>query len=245
MSRARGACSGEGGSLARREPAEPDLDAVQARLGHRFANSALLREALTHRSRAHEEGGPAAGNERLEFLGDAALGVVTSELLMEALPDADEGALSLARAGAVNRGALARAARALDMGAWLRLGRGEAGSGGRDKDSILANVFEAVLGALYLDGGLTAVRALVVRELGPTLALAARRDAKTELQEALQADGRPAAEYRVRAERGPDHAREFEVEVLCAGRVLGAGAGRTKREAEQAAAREALLGGSR
>jgi ribonuclease-3 len=215
---------------------------VQARLGHRFANATRLREALTHRSRAHEEGGPAAGNERLEFLGDAALGLVVGELLMEALPDADEGALSLARASAVNRGALARAARALELGQWLRLGRGEARSGGRDKDSILANGFEALLGALYLDGGLAAVRALVVRELAPTLELAtsARRDAKTALQEALQARAQPPAEYRVLAERGPDHAREFEVEVSCGSRVLGTGVGRTKREAEQAAARQAL-----
>jgi ribonuclease-3 len=210
---------------------------VQARLGHRFANAARLREALTHRSRAHEEGGPAAGNERLEFLGDAALGLVVGELLMEALPDADEGALSLARASAVTR-----AARALELGQWLRLGRGEARSGGRDKDSILANGFEALLGALYLDGGLAAVRALVVRELAPTLELAtsARRDAKTALQEALQARAQPPAEYRVLAERGPDHAREFEVEVSCGSRVLGTGVGRTKREAEQAAARQAL-----
>jgi ribonuclease-3 len=217
---------------------------VQARLGHRFADPALLVEALTHRSRAVEEGSSLPGNERLEFLGDAVLGLVVAQELLARDPRADEGALSLVRAQAVRKAALAAAARALGVGAWLRLGHGEAASGGRDKDSLLADAFEALLGALYLDGGLEPARAVILRELGALLAGGAPahggKDAKTRLQELLQGRGDPAPGYRVLAERGAPHAREFEVEVSSGGRVLGTGSGRSKREAEQAAAERAL-----
>ncbi len=233
-----------GGSLARSESREPDLDAVQARLGHRFADPALLETALTHRSRAMEEGSADPGNERLEFLGDAVLGLVVAEVLVARDPAADEGALSLARAQAVRKSALAGAARAIGAGAWLRLGYGEEASGGRGKDSLLADAFEALLGALYLDGGLAPARALIQRELGALLAGGAPahtgKDAKTRLQELLQGRGEPQPSYQVREERGAPHAREFEVEVSCGGRVLGAGTGRSKRDAEQAAAELAL-----
>ncbi len=217
---------------------------MQARLGHRFRDSALLVQALTHRSRAVEESSPFPGNERLEFLGDAVLALVVSEELVARDPGADEGALSLLRAHAVRKAPLARAARALGVGAWLRLGHGEATSGGREKDSLLADAFEALLGALYLDGGIEPARALVLRELGALLAGAppahAGKDAKTRLQELLQGRGEPQPSYRVLAERGAPHAREFEVEVASAGRALGFGRGRSKREAEQVAAEVAL-----
>lgn len=161
---------------------------------------------------------------------------------MEAHPRADEGMLSRARAGAVNTHALADCARRLGLGAHVRLGRGEERSNGADKPSILANAFEALLGALYADGGLDAVRTLVARELGPGL-VAERQpagDAKTRLQERLQAAGASVPSYRMVAESGPDHAKRFAVEVVAGERCLGRGEGSSKRDAEQAAAREAL-----
>ena len=161
---------------------------------------------------------------------------------MELHSQADEGVLARARAGVVNTASLARGAERVGMDAWVRLGRAEEGSDGRGKPSILANVFEALLGALYLDGGLEPVRRFVRREFEADLADvgAMRRDAKTHLQEHLQADGLEPPEYRTVAEWGPDHAKEFSVEVWGAGRVLGTGSGRSKREAEQAAAQRAL-----
>jgi ribonuclease-3 len=215
---------------------------VQARLGHRFANPSLLRQALTHPALAHHEGNREAGYERLEFLGDAVLDLLLSELLMELHPDADEGLLSRALASAASGATFARVAAAIGMGEWLRLDRGEERSGGRAKPGNLANVFESVVAALYLDGGLRAAREFVRAELLQIVRdlEIERSDPKTRLQEVLQARAEPAPEYRVRAERGPDHAREFDVEVSSGGRALGRGSGRTKREAEQAAAREAL-----
>lgn len=214
------------------------LDALEQRLGHRFRDRALLELALTHRSAAGERG----SNERLEFLGDAVLGLVVCELLMERNPDQTEGWLSRARAGAVNQDALAARALALGLGGCVRLGRSEQRSAGASKPSILANVLEALIGALYLDAGLTAVRALVERELGPELAdhERARADAKTRLQELLQARGQGRPQYRTTETRGPAHALEFRVEVRLGERVLGQGVGPTKRAAEQEAARRAL-----
>ena len=230
------ACSAEDGSLA-----PPDLAAIQARLGHRFADIALLEQALTHRSLANEDGGSGLGNERLEFLGDAVLDLVVSELLMEAHSDVDEGVLSRARAAAVNASALAERARSLGLGEFVRLGRGERRAGGAEKPSILANTLEALLGALYLDAGLASVRAFVERELAPGLSVTGDlRDAKTRLSEQLQQQGRGAPRYQTVAERGPDHAKEFEVEVSVGDEVLGCGAGSSKRSAEQGAAQQAL-----
>jgi len=170
------------------------------------------------------------------------LGLVVAERLMRARPDSDEGELSTARADAVNRRALAARARALGLDQLIRLGRGERRSGGRTKDSILANAFEAVLGALYVDGGLEAARAFLERELpADELERASRLpDAKTTLQEHLQAAGRSPPRYETTATRGPAHAREFEVEVRAGAALLGTGSGRSKRDAEQEAARSAL-----
>jgi ribonuclease-3 len=231
------ACSAGGGSLR-----PPDLEELQERLGYRFADCELLSSALMHRSRVHEDGGSGHGNERLEFLGDAVLDLLVSELLMEAHPESDEGRLSRARAAAVNTDALAERARDLDLGGFVQLGRGERRSGGAEKASILANVFEALLGAIYLDGGLGPVRALVERDFGAELRApdAGGRDAKTLLQEELQRRGQPAPHYEMLRESGPDHRKQFSVEVRADREVLGSGLGGSKRAAEQAAAGEAL-----
>jgi ribonuclease-3 len=219
------------------------LEALGRRLGHRFARPELLQQALTHSSRANEEGDLQRGNERLEFLGDAVLGLCVAELLMTAFPAESEGALSRARAQAVNQAALA--AHALDLGldGLVMLGKSERRNAGRQKPSILADVFEAVLGALYLDAGLEAARAFIAREFAAELqaASAVLRDAKTRLQETLQATGSDLPRYITVAESGPPHAREFSVEARIGERVLGAGQGRSKQAAEQAAARYALL----
>jgi ribonuclease-3 len=222
--------------------AEPEpLAALEDRLGHVFADRALLEQALTHSSSANERGGPRAACERLEFLGDAVLQLVVSERLMQLNPDRPEGWLTRARADAVNRDALAGRARALGLARFIRLGRGERLAGGADKPSILADIFEAVLGAVYLDAGLAAARDLVERAMPePSAGADARADAKTRLQERLQARGQGTPQYRTVAEHGPAHAREFSVEVCLGERVLGAGRGPSKRAAEQEAARRAL-----
>jgi ribonuclease III len=211
-------------------------------LGHRFAKRELLELALTHSSRAYEDRDGTRGNEQLEFLGDAVLSLVISERLMELKPADPEGALSQARAATVNQGALATLARRLGLGEFVRLGRGEDRSGGREKDSILANVFEALLGALYSDAGLAPVRELVRREFTGELSSPPSQvhDAKTRLQELLHRLGEPAPTYVLTDTRGPDHAREFSIEVRSGERLLASGEGRSKREAEQAAALDAL-----
>lgn len=234
-------CSAEGGSLA---PArEGQLAALCKRLGHRFARPELLRQALTHSSRAHDAGDLAAGNERLEFLGDAVLGLGVAEFLMKAFPDSSEGALSRVRAQVVNQGALAKHARDLGLDELLLLGKSERKNAGVEKPSILADTFEAVLGALYLDAGFAAASAFVAREFATDLRSASvvQRDAKTALQEALQAAGRGAPRYLTVREAGPAHAREFSVEVRIGEDVYGKGEGPSKQIAEQAAARDALL----
>jgi ribonuclease-3 len=213
------------------------------RLGHRFRDRALLRRALTHPSFAHEEGQPTQHYERLEFLGDAVLDLVVSEILMERSPEADEGVLSRVRAAAVNRLALAGLARALRLHDCIRLGEGERKSRGFEKPSILADVFEALLAAIYLDAGLDPVRVLI-EKLSPGLGRGEglERDPKSRLGEALQARGEPIPRYEVTREWGPDHAKQFEVAVRIGERVAATGVGLSKREAEQAAASEALAG---
>jgi ribonuclease-3 len=216
------------------------LEDLEALLGHRFGDRRLLEQALTHSS-AHAENAAASNCERLEFLGDAVLGLVVSELLMASYPDRDEGWLTRVRASAVKRDALAARARALGLARWIRLGRGERLHGGAEKPSILADIFEAVLGAIYLDAGLKPVRALLEREPLVSAGIEpSAGDFKTRLQEILQARGEGTPRYRTTATRGPAHALEFSVEVTLGERVLGAGTGASKRAAEQAAARQAL-----
>ncbi|MBM9469550.1 ribonuclease III [Nakamurella leprariae] len=194
--------------------------------------------ATTHRSYAYEHGGLPT-NERLEFLGDAVLGIVVTDALYHAHPDLPEGQLAKLRASVVNMHALAGVGRGIGLGTHLRLGRGEELTGGRDKASIVADAVEAVLGAVYLQHGLEIARAVVLRLFGPLLAAAPRLGAgldwKTSLQELAAARTLGPPEYRV-TETGPDHAKEFTAQVLLAGDVAGSGTGRTKKEAEQQAA---------
>ena len=185
-------------------------------------------------------------NEKLEFLGDAVLTMIVSEVLLHRFPDWQEGQLSKARASLVNSGALAEAARGVGLGAHLRLGRGEEKTGGRDKSAILADGYEAVVAAVYLDGGLEPARHVIERTL---LNEALQQDAlaggllggpddKSKLQELLQARGWPAAKYRVLKESGPDHKKVFKVEAAITGHASAFGTGFTKKEAQQAAARK-------
>ncbi len=216
-------------------------------LGHRFRQAALLEQALTHSS-FRAEGGlgeDAADNEKLEFLGDAILGLIVSEYLVEAFPDWTEGQLSKGRAGFVNAGSLCAAARRLGLGGHLRLGRGEEKTGGREKPALLADVYEAVIAAIYLDAGLAAARGFVQRSLlEPLIEEKAGKlthaDYKSALQELLQRRGVMPADYHVVGESGPHHRKTFTVEVTVAGETLATGAGTSKKEAEQAAAQAAL-----
>ena len=218
-----------------------DAATLAQRLGHTFADPSLLETALRHASWAHEQE-DSESNERLEFLGDAVLDVVVSELLYAAHPSWDEGALTRTRAALVRRDTLARQARAIDLGAHLVLGRTEAQSGGAEKASVLANSFEAVIGALYLDGGLEPVRALCERLYGDALREDVEKDPKTLLNEWVHANlGNLTPRYETRDDSGVegDESR-FTVVALIEDRVRGTGSGRTKRAAEREAALEAL-----
>ena len=227
--------------------APPSLADAQAALGVAFADEALLRLALTHPSWTNEHEGADGSFERLEFLGDAVLGMVTAELLYERFPDVEEGALTLWRAQLVQGPTLAGAAARLGLGRWLLLGRGEETTGGRERPGILADACEALIGALKLDrgpdGGLEGARRFIERTLAPELEALRTDPAELNAKGALQQHcegrfGRP--QYVTVEERGPDHAREFSVEVRIDGEVLGRGHGRSKQQAEKDAAGEAL-----
>jgi ribonuclease-3 len=213
--------------------------ALEASLGHRFVRPEHLAVALTHRST-----GDGTHNETLEFLGDAVLSLAVSDLLMRNFPAATEGDLSKMRASLVNAEELAQKARAMDLGRWLSVGKGEERSGGRAKEKILAAAYEAVLGAVYLDAGWEPARQVVEAHFAPGLArepqAPGHRDYKTRLQELTQRVHREMPVYTLVEERGPDHEKEFVVELAVGGRVLGRGVGRSKKLAEQAAAMEAL-----
>jgi ribonuclease-3 len=230
-----------------RSSGESRLESVEQRLGHRFQRRALLETALTHRSHTHERSGEASPSyERLEFLGDALLGFLVADWLYRGDENATEGLLSRRRQGIVRTSTLAGKARELGLGEAIRLGRGEEQTGGRNKSSLLADLFEAVLGAVYLDGGVRAARAFVRRHLGTELARtrgasATPDDHKTMLQELVQARLQQRPTYRIVSTYGPPHALQFEVEVLIGDRLVGRGSGSNRKEAEQAAARRALL----
>jgi ribonuclease-3 len=220
---------------------EAQLHTLEERLGHRFADLALLDQALTHASRAHEALDDAArDNEPLEFLGDAVLGFVVADLLHRRDPEGDEGAKSKARAHIVSAASLARRADALGLPDLLLLGRGEEKTGGRKKTALWADAYEAVIAALYLDGGMDAARRFVRNELGRDLEAGATADHKSALQELLQGRGEPVPEYVVVAEEGPSHRRLFRVLCLVRGQPLSEGEGHSKKEAQQEAARRAL-----
>src|SRR5262245_54890111 len=220
------------------------LRTLEERLGHRFADRSLLDRALTHTSRANEALGPAVRhNEPLEFLGDAVLGFIVSDLLHRRDPEADEGTKSKTRALLVSEASLARRAEALGIPERLRLGRGEEKSGGRQKATLWADAYEAVVAALYLDGGLPAAFRFVSAEFAPALEAGRHlptQDAKSALQEVLQARGAAVPEYRVLAEEGPSHRRRFRMACVVEGRVVAEGEGYSKKEAQQDAARRAL-----
>jgi len=239
------------------------LETLERTLKHRFRDPALLQQALTHSSLAFEQslqGGPdnkpaIVDNEKLEFLGDAVLGLLVAQSLYESFPDLEEGDLTRLRAALVSRRHLGNVAESLHLGEFLRLGRGEERNGGRSKTVLLANGFEAVLAALYLDAGIDSARSFVQRTVidptAPRLYKGLERgdnigDHKSALQEMLQARGASPPEYEVKAESGPDHRKRFLVEVVVSGSpdqpaVTAQGTGTTKKRAEQEAARVAYL----
>ena len=235
-------------------PREDD-DRLVARLGYEFNNRTLLERALTHSSAVPElrlargeeisfEGSEVQDNERLEFLGDAVLELLTSEHLLLNYPEWSEGQLSKSRARIVNAHSLEISARRLCLGEHLRLGRGEEKTGGREKPALLADAFEAVVAAIYLDGGLNPARVLLSRtvflqalETGENIS---ESDRKSALQEFLQGRGDQPAEYKLAGESGPDHQKTFRVEVWVKGECMASAEGSTKKEAEQKAARSTL-----
>jgi ribonuclease III len=218
----------------------PDPTELERALGVKLDPELFVR-ALTHRSYAYENGGLPT-NERLEFLGDSVLGLVVTDTLFRGHPDLPEGQLAKLRAAVVNMRALAGVSRSLGLGAFIRLGRGEEGTGGRDKASILADTLEAVIGAVYLDHGLDEASKLIHRLFDPLIdrsaSLGAGLDWKTSLQELTAAEMLGVPEYQVE-ESGPDHQKTFRATVRVAGRAYGSGAGRSKKEAEQQAAEAA------
>lgn len=230
-------------------PTEPldheQISAAQEALGLHFSGPALLALALTHRSFVNEN--PRAGvesNERMEFLGDSVINFVVGRLLYDQAPEAPEGELTVRRSHVVRRESLAIAAQKLGLGAWLVMGKGETSSGGADRASNLANAFEAVAGAVFLDRGFQAASEFVVRALEAEIASVTRtstpKDPKSVLQELLQARGLKSPEYSLVSAAGPDHDRTFIIEALVDGSAAGRGEGRRKIDAERAAALDAV-----
>jgi ribonuclease-3 len=222
-----------------------EFEGLERSLEYRFRDRGLLEHALTHKSRAAEDAsGGVADNESLEFLGDAVLGLVVADALFRKYPRYNEGQKSKIKASVVSTQSLARHAERLGLGDHLILGRGEEKTGGRFKQALLADAYEALIAALYLDGGLEAATTFLLREMKEALDAGAEpaftQDYKSALQERLQALGHPLPEYRVSGEAGPDHRKVFSVEVVVSGDVLGTASGRAKKEAEQEAARLAL-----
>lgn len=221
------------------------MEELEQKLQYQFHDPTLLSEALSHSSYANEHRGQHLNsNERLEFLGDAVLGFVTAEFLFLQHPDLPEGDLTRIRAALVCEQSLHEVAQKLELGRYLKLGRGEEAGGGRTRTSILADATEAVIAAVYLDGGIVEASGLIHRFLldaeKEEVVEERRRDFKTELQELVQRQAGQELTYRMAGEQGPDHAKTFSAEVLLNGSVVGTGTGRSKKEAEQAAASDAL-----
>jgi ribonuclease-3 len=226
-------------------PIRREFELLEQRIGYRFADRGLLEHALTHKSRAHEDAsGGVADNESLEFLGDAVLGFVVADMLFREFPTYDEGQKSKVKAALVSTAALAALAERLGLGEHVLLGRGEEKTGGRRKQALLADTCEALIAALYLDGGVEEARRFLLRELAHDIARAHGpeflRDFKSMLQEYLQSRDRGLPDYVIAHATGPDHDRMFHVEVRVGRETLGEAAGRTKKDAEQEAARRAL-----
>ncbi|MGD1994244.1 MAG: ribonuclease III [Anaerolineae bacterium] len=223
------------------------LDAFQDRLGYHFQDETLLLRALTHSSYVNEHPEAAPDNQRLEFLGDAVLGLAVADWIFRRYLEFKEGEMTRLRAALVQESTIARFAVQLDVGQALRLGRGEAEGGGRERVANLGDAFEALVGALYLDGGLAAVRRVLYKLVEPAavaiLDAEADKDAKSQLQEWSQGELGVTPRYRIVEERGPDHAKTFVAEALLDDRVVGHGEGPSKQAAERAAARHALADG--
>ena len=223
-----------------------EFDDLEQRIGYRFRDRGLLEHALTHKSRAAEDAsGGVFDNESLEFLGDAVLGLVVADVLFRKYPGYTEGQKSKIKAAVVSTQSLARHSEQLRLGEHLILGRGEEKTGGRFKQALLADTYEALIAAIYLDGGLAPAAAFLERELtdaieSGSVQTVVGQDYKSALQERLQALGRELPEYRVAGEAGPDHRKLFSIDVVVEGEVLGRATGRAKKEAEQEAARLAL-----
>ena len=223
-----------------------EFETLQRTIGYRFRDRGLLEHAMTHTSRANEDvSGGVADNESMEFLGDALLGFVVADMLFRDFPRFDEGQKSKAKAAIVSTATLARQAERLQLGDHLLLGRGEEKTGGRRKQALLADTYEALIAAIYLDGGIEHARAFIVRELTPLVDEVRRdgvsgQDYKSALQELLQARDLPLPDYRLVGTQGPDHRKLFEIEVAVRGEPLASAMGASKKEAEQEAARSAL-----
>jgi len=223
-----------------------EFDELETRIDYRFKDRGLLEHALTHKSRAAEDiSGGVADNESLEFLGDAVLGLVVADALFRQYPSYNEGQKSKIKASVVSTQALARHAENIRLGDHMILGRGEEKTGGRFKQALLADAYEALIAAIYLDGGLEAADTFLRRELKVAIDAGATRDFvgrdyKSALQERVQALGRPLPEYRIAGQAGPDHQKIFSIAVVVGGEVLGTASGKAKKEAEQEAARLAL-----
>jgi ribonuclease-3 len=217
------------------------MESLEKKLGYSFQNRELLAEALNHSSYANEHRGSLGSNERLEFLGDSVLGFVSAEYLFRGHEDLPEGDLTRMRAALVCEQSLYEVAKELELGGYLKLGRGEEAGGGRERQSILADAVEAVFAAVYLDGGIEQVRALIIRVLlSRAPAAEERKDYKTTLQEVAQRRIGQVLTYHMVSQSGPDHNKMFLFEVRLNDRAIGRGEGRSKKEAEQAAARDAL-----
>ena len=219
-----------------------DLNEFQSKIGYTFKNRHLLEQALTHSSYANEKHMKKhSDNERLEFLGDAVLEIVSSEFLFINYPQKPEGELTKLRASIVCEPTLALCTKPLDLGKYLRLGRGEDHTGGRKRKSILSDALEAVIGAIYLDGGFTNAKEFVLRFIMTDIENKQLfYDSKTILQEIVQEKGTHLVEYHLIKEEGPDHNKSFTVDVLVSGHVMGTGVGHTKKAAEQEAAYQAI-----
>ncbi len=220
------------------------MQPLESRINYKFRNSLLLAEALTHPSLAYESQRPHFDNQRLEFLGDAVLQLIVTEELYRMFPDFTEGKLTKLRSRVVSRRALARFAMAIHLGDYVLLGKGEEATGGRRRLSTLADAFEALIGAVFLDAGPGPATKLVLRlfenEIGAMASSPEERNPKGELQECLQAIHPQAPIYRIIGETGPDHRRVFQAEVSWRDKVLATGKGKSKKEAEARAAAEAL-----
>jgi ribonuclease-3 len=236
----------EGGRVV---PFGTELEPLERRIGYRFKDRGMLEHALTHRSRVHEDAsGGVFDNESMEFLGDSVLGFVIAAMLFREFPQHNEGQKSKLKASLVSASALARLGERLGLGEFLILGRGEEKTGGRRKHAIIADCYEALIAAVYLDGGIEPAEKFIAREFASLIAEARRtgaaasftEDWKSALQEYLQSGGRGLPVYRLAGEVGPDHLKSFVVEVMVEGEAVAKAEGRSKKEAAQAAARAAL-----